>query len=127
MNKTNKTAKLGHLRVKPGDKVYIVLRNISRSGMSRRMDFYLFRKGQLLYVTPHVAQITDNRQHSDGTLKVGGCGMDMGFAVVYDLSRKLFPNGFYIGKEDYPRNNSEDIRSSRIDPDGGYALKHVWI
>ena len=128
MSKTNKTALLGHWRVKPGDDIHIVNRHVSRSGMSRRLDFYLLRKGKLIYITPHVAEITDNRRSKvDHALVIGGCGMDMGFAVVYDLSRKLFPNGFYIGKDDYPRNGSDSIRSSRIDPDGGYALKHQWI
>jgi len=33
----------------------------------------------------------DDRQEA---VKVGGSGMDMGFALVYELSRALFPNGF---------------------------------
>ena len=128
MKKPNKTAMLGHWRVKPGDEVHIVLRNVSRSGMSRRMDFYLLRKGSLVYVTPHVAELTGHNLHSDGTLKAGGCGMDMGFAVVYDLSRKLFPNGYYIRKGEWARNNDQEIKDTGIDAmGGGYALKHRWI
>lgn len=128
MNKTNKTAMLGHWRVKPGDEINIVCRHVSSSGMSRWLDFFLVRKNKLIYITQHVAKITDSRTSKvDRALVVGGCGMDMGFSVVYHLSSKLFPNGFYIGKDNYPRNNSDEIRSSGIDPDGGYALKHVWM
>jgi len=128
MKKPNKTAMLGHWRVKPGDKVYIILRNTSRSGMSRRMDFCLLRKNKMIYITPHVAKLTGYTMHSDGSLKVSGCGMDMGFAVVYSLSGKLFPNGYYLRKGEWARNSDETIKATGIDASGGgYALKHQWI
>lgn len=128
MKKPNRTAMIGPWRVKPGDKVHIILRNISRSGMSRRMDFYLLRKDRLIYITGHVAKLTGYRQHTDGTLKVGGCGMDMGFAVVYDLSSRLFPRGYYLQKDEWPRNNDKIIKATGIDASGGgYALTHEWI
>ena len=128
MKKPNKTAMIGPYRVKPGEKVHIICRNVSRSGMSRRMDFYLLRNNRLHYITGHVADITGYKQHSDGALKVSGCGMDMGFAVVYDLSHRLFPRGYYLRKDDWPRNNDETIRATGIDSSGGgYALTHQWV
>jgi len=128
MKKPNRTAKLGPFRVKPGETVNVICRHVSRSGMSRRLDFYLIRGGQAFYVTYAVSQVTGYKQSKvDSALVVGGCGMDMGFAVVYDLSRGLFPRGFYIGKTDYPRNGDKEIMETRIDPDGGYALTHRWI
>jgi hypothetical protein len=54
-------------------------------------------------------------------LKVSGCGMDMGFAVVHELGRALFPEGFKV--EGVGRNGD----TSGWDRDGGYALKHRWI
>lgn len=96
--------------------------------MSRRLDFYLIRKGQLVWITGHVANITEHKQHRDGSMKVGGCGMDMGFAMVYELSRRLFPNGYYIRKDEWARNNSQEIKDTGIDASGGgYALKHEWV
>lgn len=48
-------------------------------------------------------------------LKVGGCGMDMGFHVVYGLGRTLYPKGV---KKGY---------AGRPEGDGGYAFKHTWL
>jgi hypothetical protein len=42
----------------------------------------------------------------DDGYKVGGCGMDMGFHLVYTLASVLFP---------------EDRKT------GGYKLNHEWI
>ncbi|AFU86493.1 hypothetical protein D869_gp090 [Caulobacter phage CcrRogue] len=51
-------------------------------------------------------------------IKVGGCGMDMGFHLVYSLGRTLWPNGT---KKPHGSRNGEPDR------DGGYALKHSWL
>jgi hypothetical protein len=32
-------------------------------------------------------------------IRVGGCGMDMGFHLVYTLSRALFDDGYYVKHE----------------------------
>src|ERR1041385_1100887 len=37
--------------VRPGSTVYIVLRSVSRSGMSRRIDFYMIQKNKPLGLT----------------------------------------------------------------------------
>ena len=93
--------------LKPGDTVYCVLRNVSRSGMSRQIDFYA--EG-MQYLTGYIAEACDYPRHKGGPLKVGGCGMDMGFSVVYNLGAVLWPNG-----------------TSESDSSGGYALKHRWL
>jgi hypothetical protein len=46
-------------------------------------------------------------------IKIGGCGMDMGFSLVYDLGRTLYPRGFKV--------------NGRGRKDGGYALKQEWL
>uniref|UniRef100_A0AB74UFV0 Uncharacterized protein n=1 Tax=Caulobacter phage BL57 TaxID=3348355 RepID=A0AB74UFV0_9VIRU len=51
-------------------------------------------------------------------IKVGGCGMDMGFHLVYSLGRTLWPNGT-------PKPHS--TRNGEPDRDGGYALKKEWL
>ena len=56
-----------------------------------------------------------------GGLVVGGCGMDMGFHVVYSLGRVLWPKGFKVNG--IGRNG--DI--SGHDKDGGYRLVHQWL
>lgn len=128
MKKPNKTAMIGPYRVKPGDTIDIIIRHVSRSGMSRRMDCYLIRRDRPIWITALVAEITGyslNKRHDE--LVIGGCGMDMGFSLVYTLASKLFPRGFYIRPNDWPRNNDPEIKETRIDPSGGYALKHRYM
>lgn len=50
-------------------------------------------------------------------IKVGGCGMDMGFHIVYGLGSTLWPKGT-------PRPHG--TRNGEPDRDGGYALNHEW-
>src|SRR3990167_25227 len=128
--------------LKPGDRVYTVLNHASRSGMMRHIDVVIPTKsddGTLgIYRISHlVADVLDYRQADDGSLKVGGCGMDMGFHVVYGLSRVLFRDSFHcIGEKCRSNDHSNDRDGSwsrekpenigRLDSDGGYALTQSW-
>ncbi len=79
----------------PGSVAHTVLRNVSRSGMTRRIDVYAISDNQTQWVSRAVARVvgfTFNERHE--CLSVGGCGMDMGFHVVSTLSRVLYPDGF---------------------------------
>jgi len=110
--------------VKPGDTVHTVLRSVSRSGMSRKIDLYFFAKnGSKHYLSGYAANVCGWSRDKQGAIKVSGCGMDMGFSLVYSLSRTLFPAGFVLPKGMAGRNND----TSGHDRDGGYALKHEWI
>lgn len=112
--------------LKPGDTVHTVLRNVSRSGMSRQIDLYKIDGAEMSYLTGYAAKALDYRRTEQGALKVGGCGMDMGFAVVYNLSRRLFPDGFIPAKagRTFGRNGSP---ATALDNDGGYALNQRWV
>lgn len=126
--KTQRDEAIAELRkmLKPGDTVHCVLRHVSRSGMTRGIDFYIVRKGELVWITSRVGhaigtpQSLKDWQGSRG-LRVSGCGMDMGFHVVYSLGCALFPKGFKV--DGVGRNGD----TSGHDNDGGYALKHRWI
>jgi hypothetical protein len=85
----------------PGSTAHTILRHVSRSGMSRRISVVVITPEGPRDVTWHVAQVTGFRLSRDHEgLVVGGCGMDMGFAVVYSLSRSLYPEGHRcIGQE----------------------------
>lgn len=107
--------------LKPGDTVYCILRNVSRSGMSRQIDFLVAKSDagcKPHHISHWIARALDYPQADGGALKVGGCGMDMGFEVVYNLGRALWPNGT---PKPHGRRNGEP------DSDGGYALKHSWL
>lgn len=108
--------------VKPGDTVHTILRHVSGSGMSRRISFVVMVEGKPVDVSGWVARALDYRRHDrDGSLVVGGCGMDMGFSVVYALGHALFPKGF---KVDGAGRNGD---TSGHDNDGGYALRQRWL
>jgi hypothetical protein len=80
--------------LKPGDTVYTVLRHVSASGMSRDIDLYVFRDNKPQYLTNYAATALDWPMSKNKGIKVGGCGMDMGFHLVYSLSSVLFREGF---------------------------------
>lgn len=110
-----------HLRkiLKPGDTVYTVLRHVSSSGMTRRIDLYVIRKNALMYLSGYAAKAIGLRRHRTREgIVVGGCGMDMGYHLVYELGAVLWPKGT---PKPHGRRNGEP------DSEGGYALHHKWI
>lgn len=81
--------------LKPGDTILTNVTHEARSGMSRSIECYVVKGGDLRKITYYVARVggyTIDQNH--GGVKVGGCGMDMGFHVVYSLSSQLFRDGF---------------------------------
>ena len=112
--------------LKPGDALYTVLRKVSRTGMSRRVDVYKLGDGEPLYLTGLVARAIDATLQGEG-LKMDGCGMDMGFEVVYRLGWALWPKGFDTAG--YHKDGREYWRNEPMsyEKDGGYALKQRWL
>lgn len=103
--------RLASYYLKPGAKVYTVVRSVSSSGMSRTMSLYVVIDGQLCNITYHAAKALDYSLvdvNGSRVMRVGGCGMDMGFHAVYSLSAFLF-------------------RDLNLDGDPGYLLKQEWI
>lgn len=109
--------------LKPGDRVYTVLRHVSASGMSRRVSLVIPTmdhdgKPAVTSIDWLAARLLGYRQHDKGGLVVTGCGMDMGFHVIYALGSALWPDGT---PEPHGRRNGEP------DTAGGYALRHEWL
>src|SRR3990167_8547827 len=100
--------------VKPGDTIHTILRHVSRSGMSRNISPVLLRDGDTLHLSRSVAVILGlpNAAGSWDAVKIGGCGMDMGFSLVYNLSSHLFPNGYGCVGEECPSNDHTKDRKS---------------
>lgn len=82
--------------IKPGATLRTILRHRSSSGMSHVISVIgIGTDGTIEDYSFNVAKALDLPIDRDrGGVKVSGCGMDMGFHVVYELSRKLFPEGF---------------------------------
>lgn len=121
--KTNKQESMKALYeiLKPGDKVYTILRHVSASGMTRRISVKAIKGGTLCDITHHVANVAGFRMAfpKEG-LRVSGCGMDMGFEVVYRLGAVLWPKG--DGKTITGRNGDK-----KPETDGGYILRQEWL
>jgi hypothetical protein len=93
--------------------VYTILRSVSASGMTRHISLVVAgldnTGAPALYdITYHAAKVLgeklqDHKGHR--TIRVNGCGMDMGFHLVYELSSVLF-----AGQDR-----------------AGYVLSHRWL
>ena len=85
-----------------GSTVYLVVRQVSRSGMYRHISVHGIKDNKVYHYSYHVAKVL-KWAYKDKTnaVGVGGCGMDMGFHLVYTLSSVLY--------------------------DDGYAIKHSWL
>ena len=102
----------------PGSVVYTSLNSVSRSGMSREISLYATKDGEIVNITWHAAAALGDKTGKTGGIKIGGCGMDMGFALVYNLGATLWPNG---------TQEPHGTRNGEPDTCGGYALKHHWM
>lgn len=110
----------GELRniISPGQTVYCTLRSVSSSGMSRRISLHIVRDGKIRTIDNLAAAATETKHSDKGGLVVGGCGMDMGFHLVYSLGCALWPNG---------TPEPHGMRNGVPDSAGGYALAHEWL
>lgn len=109
--------------LKPGDTVYTKLDHVSRSGMSRVITPFIIRDNEPCLLSWLVEKALDYSPHRKYTgVQVSGCGMDMGFHLVYALSRVLFPDGFEILQSD-----DNGVLRPVFESDGGCALKQQWL
>lgn len=105
--------------LKPGATVHTILRHVSKSGMQREIALvYIRRDGEIRYLNYSAAKVLGYRQGKNDGIVVGGCGMDMGFALVYHLGCALWPKG---------TSKPHGTRNGQPDTSGGYALKHRWL
>lgn len=103
--------------------LHTILRHVSSSGMTRHIDVYLLDKERKLYLSYLVHKICGYPRTKEGALRIGGYGTDMGFAVVYAFSSRIFPEGFKYKKTEHHRNGDP----APVDKDGGYGLHQEWL
>ena len=117
---------------KAGYTVYTTVTHVAKSGMSRVITSFIIENNTPQCIDYAIAQILDNRFHKKHQgLVVHGCGMDMGFSLVYDLSRVLWPKGFICrGERKCPsndHNNGSRDYSKHLHSSGGYCLIQKWL
>jgi hypothetical protein len=105
--------------IKKGDILHTTVRHVSRSGMMRHISVRHLkatdnpeRPVNVSNYDYHVARVLDLPEAPNYQgVKIGGCGMDMGFHLVYSLSRALF--------KDEPKGEG--------DRDHGYWINQEWL
>jgi len=90
--------------LKKDSTVYTLVRSVSASGMSRQISLFLVQGDRPLNLDFYVSKAL-GLQYKKGVV-ITGCGMDMGFELVYRLGRTLFD----------PKKE-----------DSGYFLNQSWI
>lgn len=118
--------------LKPGMTIHTINRHTSRSGMLRIIDPILLPQpggpAHISHLGPLAARALGEKYDDRQGIPMGGCGTDMGFELVYTLSRTLFADGFTCPGE---RCGSCDHSNGTYTPhhhhDGGYALAQRWL
>lgn len=128
--------------INPGDTIYTSLKHVSRSGMYRVIRLYVMVDNHPQNIDWLASQLLEGYDDRHEGCKASGCGMDMGFALVYHLSYSLryeYPCiGYESKKPGENRCSSPDHINSGPDRDNesywlehghrdGYALKHQWM
>jgi len=77
--------------------IHSIIRSVSNSGMSRNISFKITDKDNMLDLSYHIAKALqypfNDKKHA---VKISGCGMDMAFHVIHNLSRVLFNDGYKL-------------------------------
>ena len=127
----------------PNTTVTVLLRHVSQSGMSRAISV-LHNERDVSWLVARATGFKFNQRW--GGLTVTGCGMDIGFHLVYSLSRALYGEpGAYVCNGDrgydpvtYQSNGNTRCASNdhsngapyvagAVHSDGGYALSSRWL
>lgn len=121
-----------HELLQPGMTVSCILRRKSASGMSRHISLVVAHDGGIFDITWLAARALQDRMSQDtGGIVVGGCGMDMGFHLVYNLGRVMFRDGVPCAGKNVCRSNDHSNGDRNYEPhthaDGGYAFRSTWI
>lgn len=132
--------------IKPGDTVYTILDHVNSSGMSRAIRVLVplvgdgnghGTAGTVDFIHPnHAVGLALGLKHwkrngrEQDALVIGGCGTDLGFEIVYNLGRVLYPGFPCVGSgcpSNDHSNGDRDYTIGKAHSDGGYSLRHRWI
>lgn len=99
--------------------IYTMLLHVSSSGMTRHIAPLIVVDGKIVNISYWIADALGYRRNKRGDgLVIGGCGMDMGYSLVYNIC-SLFP--FYYYKQENKGGTPSD------DGTNCYGLNHVWL
>ena len=75
---------------------HTLVRSTAKSGMSRNMSVFVVQDGEIRDITRQVADFLGYSTTKDGYIQRRGCGMDFGYDIAYNLSLKLFGDGYKL-------------------------------
>jgi len=78
--------------------------SVSKSGMTRKMNFYYINDNDLVYCNDLIEIIAGYKRDKNHCIIVGGCGMDMVFSVLYNFNMSL------VHKDDIKQSHSDNCR-----------------
>jgi hypothetical protein len=90
-----------------------VLRHVTASGMSRDISLFYVKDNKIINITYYAGIAIGWRiveRNGSRAIRVGGCGMDMGFHLVYTLARTIYKST--------ENNHGADV---------GYWLEQRWL
>jgi hypothetical protein len=90
------------MKVLENDTIYTILRSVSRSGMTRYIDAYIIRDNKPECISFEIANGLGwklQRADKGSGIKVEGCGMDMGFHLIYSYAQLLIKDGYKLHQQ----------------------------
>ncbi len=99
--------------------IYTTIKKVSQSGMYRHISCTIIKDNKPYCIDWAVSRLLELPLKND-SVSISGCGMDMGFSIVYNLGSILFPKG--DGKTITGRNGN-----TKPETDGGYLIKQRWL
>jgi hypothetical protein len=113
-----------------GSTVYTLLREVSRSGMSRQLSVFVMTDNAPRDITYLVIDACGFRRSKRDYVEIGGCGFNAGFQIVYDLGSALYRDTHVCTGKGCPSNdhvNGDRNYAPHAHADGGYSLRHATI
>ena len=118
--------------LKPGQKIWGTVVQVSRSGMSRTILLKIVNnQNEIQDISWHIAKLIGNWNENYRGIRVGGCGMDMVFNTIYNLGRYLYPEGYQCIGEGCPFNEHSNYPYPARDGksfhngDSGYCFRQA--
>lgn len=102
--------------------IYVVVKHVSRSGMQRHIAAFIQTPTGLRNISGDVAEIVGWKWLDDDSVAVSGCGMDMGFHLVYTLASYVWRNTPEAAAY------ADEMKDSKWrSGDASYLYSHRWL
>ncbi len=126
--------------------IYTTVKHVSQRGMMRHIDINYIKNNKPIKLNWYIQRLglfkrakNYDSKNAD-SLRVSGCGMDMGFHVVYNLSSILYEDNFYcLGNDCLSNDHTNDRKPYQFEDkkgnyikgkkhsSGSYLLNQEWL